>query len=41
MHIPSSGECADLNGFLFEVVDMDGARIDKLLVTRMQSEEED
>ena len=40
-HIPSSGECADWNGFRFEVVDMDGARIDKLLVTRMQSEEED
>lgn len=32
-HIPTSGETLDWNGFTFEVVDMDGARIDKVLVT--------
>jgi len=32
-HIPISGETLDWNGFTFEVVDMDGARIDKVLVT--------
>ncbi len=33
-HVPHSGEKATWNGFTFEVVDMDGARIDKVLVTR-------
>lgn len=32
-HIPTSGETLHWNGFTFEVVDMDGARIDKVLVT--------
>lgn len=32
-HIPTSGETLQWNGFTFEVVDMDGARIDKVLVT--------
>ena len=32
-HIPISGETLQWNGFTFEVVDMDGARIDKVLVT--------
>lgn len=32
-HIPTSGETLQWNGFIFEVVDMDGARIDKVLVT--------
>lgn len=32
-HIPHTGECLTWNGFKFEVVDMDGARIDKILVT--------
>lgn len=32
-HIPVSGETLGWNGFMFEVVDMDGARIDKVLVT--------
>lgn len=31
-HIPHSGESITWNGFSFEVVDMDGARIDKVLV---------
>lgn len=33
-HIPISGEHFDAVGFRFEVVDMDGKRIDKLLVSR-------
>ena len=33
-HVPQSGETMQWNGFCFEVVDMDGARIDKVLVTR-------
>lgn len=32
-HIPQSGEVVEWNGFKLEVVDMDGARIDKILVT--------
>ncbi len=32
-HIPQSGETLEWKGFAFEVVDMDGARIDKVLVT--------
>ena len=32
-HIPKSGESFEWNKFIFEVVDMDGARIDKILVT--------
>ncbi len=34
-HIPQTGETVSWNGFMFEVVDMDGARIDKLLVTKV------
>ena len=32
--IPEAGECVDAHGWRFEVVDMDGRRIDKLLVRR-------
>lgn len=32
-HIPTTGETFDWRGFQFEVIDMDGQRIDKLLVT--------
>lgn len=32
-HVPHSGECVGWKSFKFEVVDMDGARIDKFLVT--------
>ena len=35
-HVPISGEKATWKDFSFEVVDMDGARIDKLLVTRVK-----
>ncbi len=31
-HIPESGEVVKWKGFIFEIVDMDGARIDKILV---------
>ena len=40
-HIPKSGEYVEWNGFRLEVVDMDGARIDKVLVNRTVSEPED
>lgn len=41
-HIPQSGETLDWKSFTFEVVDMDGARIDKVLVkeTRQEAEAE-
>lgn len=32
-HIPHSGEKANWRGFDFEIIDMDGVRIDKILVT--------
>lgn len=35
--IPKSGEWFDRSGYRFEVVDLDGARIDKLLVSRLPS----
>ena len=35
-HIPHAGEKVRWNGFSFEVVDMDGARIDKVLVERTE-----
>lgn len=31
-HIPKTGETFDWRGFQFEIIDMDGQRIDKLLV---------
>lgn len=31
-HVPATGEVFEWNSFVFEVADMDGARIDKLLV---------
>ncbi len=34
-YIPSVGERISWTGFIFEVVDMDGARIDKVLVSRL------
>jgi len=32
--IPAAGETLDWRGFTFEIVDVDGARIDKVLVTQ-------
>jgi putative hemolysin len=37
--IPQAGEHFSWNGFRFEVVDLDGARIDKLLVSKVPGEE--
>jgi putative hemolysin len=34
-HIPTTGEIFEAHGFRFEVVDMDGRRIDRLLVSRL------
>lgn len=34
-HIPRSGEHFDWSGWRFEVVDMDGSRVDKVLVTQV------
>ena len=38
-HVPHTGETLQWNGFVLEVVDMDGARIDKVLVTILAREE--
>lgn len=37
-HIPETGETFDAYGFRIEVVDMDGRKIDKLLIRRLESE---
>ncbi|WP_448582827.1 hemolysin family protein [Thermaurantiacus sp.] len=37
-HIPETGEHFDAHGYRFEVVDMDGRKIDKLLVRRVESD---
>ncbi len=39
-HIPTSGESVTWRGLRIEVVDMDGARIDKLLITKLSEEDE-
>ncbi|TIS10661.1 MAG: hypothetical protein E5X10_22280, partial [Mesorhizobium sp.] len=31
----ATGECVDAQGWRFEVVDLDGRRIDKLIATRL------
>lgn len=40
-HIPTVGEQVDWKDFHFEVADMDGARIDKVLVTIEEPQEEE
>lgn len=37
-HLPNTGETVDAQGWRFEVVDLDGRRIDKLIATRLSSE---
>ncbi len=37
-HLPREGERLDWRGWRFEVIDMDGARIDKILATRVPGE---
>ena len=34
-HLPETGEIVETLGWRFEVVDMDGRRIDKVLATRL------
>jgi putative hemolysin len=38
-YIPKAGEHIDWQDFTFEVVDMDGARIDKIMITKKSAEE--
>ena len=35
-HLPQTGEVIEAEGFRFEVVDLDGRRVDKLLVKRLE-----
>lgn len=39
-HIPTAAECFEWNGYRFEVVDMDKARVDKVLITRLAMNED-
>ncbi|MFN3371713.1 MAG: hemolysin family protein [Sphingomonadaceae bacterium] len=39
-HIPTTGESFEVHGYRFEVVDMDGRRIDRLLVAKLGDEKE-
>ena len=34
MHLPATGEAVEASGWRFEVVDLDGRRVDKVLATR-------
>ena len=34
MHLPTTGEAVEVSGWRFEVVDLDGRRVDKVLATR-------
>lgn len=35
-HIPDVGDCVEWNDFSFEIVDMDGPRIDKVIIKRTE-----
>ena len=39
-HVPTAGDRLSAEGFVFEVVDMDGYRVDKVLVTKEPEEGE-
>jgi len=39
--VPNVGDSFDLNGWRFEIVDLDGRRIDKILATRLQASGEE
>jgi putative hemolysin len=39
--VPTEGDHFDCCGWRFEVVDMDGLRVDKVLGTRVEEEEKD
>ncbi len=36
--LPQTGEVVEAEGFRFEVVDLDGRRVDKLLVSRIEAD---
>jgi putative hemolysin len=38
-HLPETGETCEIAGWRFEVVDLDGRRVDKLLATRLEEVE--
>lgn len=38
-HIPDVGECVEWSDFSFEIVDMDGPRIDKVIIKRLKGEQ--
>jgi putative hemolysin len=38
-HLPNTGESVEALGWRFEVVDLDGRRIDKVLVSRIETQE--
>ncbi|MFN3890972.1 MAG: hemolysin family protein [Beijerinckiaceae bacterium] len=40
-HLPVTGECVEAYGWRFEVVDLDGRRIDKLIATRVADDHDD
>jgi putative hemolysin len=40
-HLPVTGEKVDAFGWRFEVVDLDGRRIDKVLATRIAVDDDD
>ena len=40
-HIPTSGEAFELEDYRFEVVDMDGPRVDKILLQKLDKNEEE
>ncbi len=37
-HIPTTGEIFEANGFRFEIIDMDGRKIDRLLISRLNAQ---
>jgi putative hemolysin len=39
--VPELGDKVSLNGWTFEVLDMDGRRLDKVLVSRVEPKDED
>jgi putative hemolysin len=40
-HVPTPGEAFEWKGYRFEVVDMDGRRIDKVLVSRLEPQRQE
>ena len=37
-HLPDTGEAVEAHGWRFEVIDMDGRRIDKVLAQRLETQ---